>query len=29
MLSSEDLKDVPLTTEDLEGLDTLFRRPEW
>jgi len=29
ILSSEDLKDVPLTTEDLEGLDTLFRRPEW
>jgi len=29
LLSPEDLKDAPLTTEDLEGLDTLFRRPDW
>jgi NodT family efflux transporter outer membrane factor (OMF) lipoprotein len=29
LLPSEDLKDAPLTTQDLKGLDTLFRRPDW
>jgi NodT family efflux transporter outer membrane factor (OMF) lipoprotein len=29
LLPSEDLKDAPLTTEEVKNFDTLFRRPDW
>jgi NodT family efflux transporter outer membrane factor (OMF) lipoprotein len=29
LLPSEDLKDAPLTTEEVKNSDSLFRRPDW